>query len=376
MLLSALLAVSVAGCNLLFPYQDRSPDGGVPAMDQGRDRDTRKDGPAPKKDRSKPKQDKGPGKKDKDSALDKAPPAPDLKPPPPDKGAATGAWTQLTLKGASWPSTVAPAIWGRSAKELFIAAGYQLYRCSDAGGKDLTCTQEFTSLNIIQAVGGYSGDVYAVGSNGMVAAKSKSWGGNIITGGHLWIDIWCDAVGNCTVVGIAAASPGGALVGSFKGTKQGPITSASNIKQFRAVHGAGNLTVVGGTYCNVRGLLSGGNYHTITFPGCSQHITGIWAVSATEFWAVGSAGARLRWTNNLTAKYTGLSTSSLNGVWGAGKNEVWAVGQAGTVLRWDGKGWKSHNKGVNASHNLNDVWGVGSNHLYAVGVSGQVWRYK
>ncbi len=75
-----------------------------------------------------------------------------------------------------------------------------------------------------------------------------------------------------------------------------------------------------------------------------QPLNDVYAVSATEAWAVGDRGATMRLTNGVWTALPSTTELSLNQVWGSGPNDVWALGRnplsnGNKLLRFDGTGW-------------------------------------
>jgi hypothetical protein len=101
-------------------------------------------------------------------------------------------------------------------------------------------------------------------------------------------------------------------------------------------------------------------------PIAGKLLTGVWAVSANDVFAVGAGGTILRrhdgthWT-----QMTSNTTADFAGVWAASANDVWAVGESGLIRRFDGLTWNTVNAGVTID--LNAVWGSGPNDVWMVG---------
>ena len=374
LLMLVLAVLCLAGCHLLFKYEG-NPDA-APIPDLGRD----KGGPG--KDRG-PDKDKGSPRKDKalkqDTAIKNDIGSTSDKAKSLDKGPTTpSTWKHLTLKGASWASTVSPKIWGRSASEIYLGAGFNLYQCSDLGGTSLNCVIKVNSVGIIQDVGGYTGEVYAVGSGGMVLAKGNKWKSIFTSLTYHFTSVWCDGSGDCFLTGLGGSPPSsGATLINFKGTGVKNTQSFPSVKQLNAVGGAGGSVAAVGSDCSFKLKQGTGSWGTIQVQGmCSQQLKGVWGANANYFFAVGSGGVLVRWTTGTKAYVTGTGGQDLNAVWGAGSKAVWAVGQQGRVVFHDGSGWKDRAGGIKGKPDLSDVWGVGASHVYAVGPTNVVVRFK
>lgn len=99
----------------------------------------------------------------------------------------------------------------------------------------------------------------------------------------------------------------------------------------------------------------------------SNSLFAIWAVSPTDVWAVGKAGAAVHYDgSNWTTSNTGVTTD-LYGVWASGPQAVWAVGKAGRILKYDGSAWTSMSSPTTLD--LNAIHGASPTDIFAVGKS-------
>jgi hypothetical protein len=124
-------------------------------------------------------------------------------------------------------------------------------------------------------------------------------------------------------------------------------------------------------------------------PETSVTLSGITALSASEAWAVGSAGDPLQpsdvviqrwdgveWTN-VEAPSPGSFINELRGVDASGPNDVWAVGRTSSgfgesplALHFDGTEWLEVDLPAEVDGSLNDVAAIASNDVWAVGSVG------
>ena len=71
----------------------------------------------------------------------------------------------------------------------------------------------------------------------------------------------------------------------------------------------------------------------------------VYAVSATEAWAVGERGTIVRYADGRWTPVASPTTVTLRTIWGSGPNDVWAIGSTSGVttpsvlVRWDGVRW-------------------------------------
>lgn len=101
-------------------------------------------------------------------------------------------------------------------------------------------------------------------------------------------------------------------------------------------------------------------------------LTGVWAASDDDVWAVGGSGTIRHYTgdpiqwNVVTDVPT---TESLNAVWGTSSSDVWVAGNNGVVLHYDGKTWsrvKIAGLGQRRPH-LYSIWSSGPGHVWIGG---------
>ena len=110
-------------------------------------------------------------------------------------------------------------------------------------------------------------------------------------------------------------------------------------------------------------------FNTRTWVG----LTGVWAASDTDVWAVGGAGTIRHYTGD--SLYWDVvpdvpTREDLNAVWGTSPSDVWAVGDAGVVLHYDGTRWSRVKvAGLGARRpDLTAVWSPAAGHVWIGGV--------
>jgi hypothetical protein len=94
-------------------------------------------------------------------------------------------------------------------------------------------------------------------------------------------------------------------------------------------------------------------------------VRGIWMLSTTDGWAVGTGGQIARWNGATWASETSPTANDLYHVQALSATDVWAVGASGTILHRDGTGWSAVPSSVTAA--LNGVYMVSSTEGWAVG---------
>lgn len=114
----------------------------------------------------------------------------------------------------------------------------------------------------------------------------------------------------------------------------------------RSIHGAtsGTVWAVGDNGAAIRITNADGDapVFEVTNALSWKRLTGVWAASDTEAWAVGIDGTILhdRDARSVWELVAGVPTGEqLNAVTGSSPSDVWAVGNAGVVLHFDGTTW-------------------------------------
>ena len=99
----------------------------------------------------------------------------------------------------------------------------------------------------------------------------------------------------------------------------------------------------------------------------SAPLNGVWAVTATEAWAVGESATILHYAGGSWAPTQNPATEILYGVWASAANDVWAVGEKGRIVRWNGTSWV--NLQSNVTSTLRGVFGASKTDVWVVGDS-------
>ena len=124
------------------------------------------------------------------------------------------------------------------------------------------------------------------------------------------------------------------------------VCRSAPCKWLRSLHGtsAGTIWAVGdnGAAVRITGADGAAPELHVTNPLTWKRLSGVWAVSDTEAWAVGAAGTI---THNTGARFSWEAVSNvptdehLNAVTGTSSSDIWVVGNAGVVLHYDGTAW-------------------------------------
>ncbi len=101
-------------------------------------------------------------------------------------------------------------------------------------------------------------------------------------------------------------------------------------------------------------------------------LSGVWAASDTDVWAVGGSGTIRHYTGDpvqwgVVADVP--TTVNLNAVWGTSSSDVWVAGNAGVVLHYDGTTWSRVKiAGLGARRpDLFAVWSPAPGHVWVGG---------
>ena len=107
--------------------------------------------------------------------------------------------------------------------------------------------------------------------------------------------------------------------------------------------------------------------------GLTDTLWGVWSSAPNDLFAVGGAGAILRYDGARWQRMMGGPIEMLASIDGAGPEEMVIVGQGGLSLRGPKGGWTRHETGVTAD--LESVWVHGPSLALAVGLEGTALRW-
>jgi len=216
-------------------------------------------------------------------------------------------------------------------------------------------------------------DVMAVGTAGRVVHFDGSSYSPLSSGTtNTLFDVWGSSSTNVYMVGALGT------VLRYDGSSFSPVTLPGTPRTMWDIDGttAGNAFMVGQAYDGVMNRAAvysndGSGWSGPTFLSATNNSNayGVWAVSATEAFAVGSAGAIWHLEGGVWTPMTSPLTTPLNGIWGTSASNVYAVGSANggmaTLLHYDGSSWSRIPMTTNTF--LWKVGGTGANNIYAVG---------
>ena len=100
----------------------------------------------------------------------------------------------------------------------------------------------------------------------------------------------------------------------------------------------------------------------------------LYALSATDIWAVGDAGTVLHYAGSGWVVVSSPTTAALHSIFMISPSNGWAVGDNGTIIRWNGVNWSSVVSPV--STHLYSIFMVSANDGWAVGRTGKILRWN
>lgn len=104
-------------------------------------------------------------------------------------------------------------------------------------------------------------------------------------------------------------------------------------------------------------------------------LNAVFAVSATDVWAVGNVGIILRYDGKTWKRSASGTTEDLLGVWARSANEVYVAAGNGGLLRFDGTSWTKMNTSAVTTGAITSVFG-GASTLVVTTRSSDAWRYN
>lgn len=169
------------------------------------------------------------------------------------------------------------------------------------------------------------------------------------------------ASANC----VWAVGEGGVALG-YGGTKwiYGNTGTTEDFSAVQSLAGACRGLVGGDGGTGGAVMLSG-----FTFPIASPSVApiyGMYAVSATDVWAVGAGGTVLRLAGPQWTSGPGGRTETLTRVWGSASDNVYVLDTGGAIHHWNGSGWNSQA----VYPGLVDLWGSGPSDVWVAGAGG------
>ena len=105
--------------------------------------------------------------------------------------------------------------------------------------------------------------------------------------------------------------------------------------------------------------------------GTTANLLGVWAASSSDVWAVGVAGTILRFDGTSWSAVTGVTTSDIDAVWGSSATDVW-LGATGSVVHWN---WTAFSTSTSFAGHILSISGTGPNDVWATGENAMVHHF-
>ena len=107
-------------------------------------------------------------------------------------------------------------------------------------------------------------------------------------------------------------------------------------------------------------------------------LSAVWAVSASDVWAVGVDGTATHWDGARWKTAPSFTTANLIRVRGSASNDIWALGlqpDAGSVVfHFDGGSWSDRSPPPGPA--LHDLWASAAADAFVVGAEGTIWHWS
>jgi hypothetical protein len=255
-------------------------------------------------------------------------------------------WSQISTSPTISSTTDLSAVWASSADDVWVTSfSGNIFHYSLSGGTWVSLFSTTGSTSLADVNGTSSGDVWAVGTGGVVVHWNGTAWSALAAGIPATQDL--NAVRPISATNAWAFGADGNIY-QYNGTtwslKASPVPATDSLF-FPWVIGAGDIYApvahfTGGTpVFDSAGIVhfDGSGWSALTLPAAAaaQGLFGIWASSATDVWGVGGAGLIVH--GDVTAGFTLTSAptgpggkADLNAVWGSGAHDIWALG--GVIL--------------------------------------------
>lgn len=280
---------------------------------------------------------------------------------------------------------------GRAISAIFATSGTSAVALASGG---LTTTTEFmrytnTSWALVNSAFSYdrlsklrSADgvtAWAVGDNGALWKYTAAAGFELQTASLVRQP---NVISSSTGADLAVAALGSVYLKQGSGFVRRGIISGTQVR----THSAHAVSATDVWFVGERsggGFTSVGTVHRFngtTFTDLQAPFTptstiprDVCALSASEVWIVGDAGAFLRWRNGGWS-LTRAGTLGFNAVWCQGTDGM-AVGESGSAYQWNGSALVVSPLPMGVTQHLLDVDGSAGTNVWAVGTGGTVLRH-
>lgn len=303
---------------------------------------------------------------------------------PPDMAGSGNTSLVWSAKSGGDANTDYKAIWGATPTDIYTVGSGTVEVVHFYNGSTITGTYSGGRLNGIWETS--TGSAYAIGLGGAIIQLTNGGATNIAQTSGTAFELEGIWGANGTQTMYAVGTHGNVLLTTNSGGAWGAGTGPSASIIFLAVQGVGTDVYAVGVDTTNGSTFEPAIYHATvganawtaqTVPQIANvELRGVYAVSATELYAVGDKGTILKSTGDGTwAQISATTTTNgLFAVGGDGAGGVIAVGNAGTIVHKfsnNATAFFAENSGA-PTEQLYGVWAAGANDVYVVGQAGTI----
>lgn len=280
------------------------------------------------------------------------------------------AWTQITAPPPPLGIYSAAAIWADTPSDAWaVGNGPVDAQLEHWNGS----TWEPSTLSAASPAYLYFVDVWGTGPNDVWGTGSgpDPTGGRIIHwDGTTWSDMF-DMPHIYGFAGMWGASPNDVWFGGGSGViahwdgKGITTTTLPTMDGFSVIVGtsANDVWALGGANDALSSIYhwDGSGWSAAAVPQTSGYVSGAYAASPNDIWAVGFEGGAVHWDGSTWSVPSTPLPEEVGAIWGSGPSDIWAVGWFGASLHYDGNAWnpigitESDLVGVSGT-SADDVW--------------------
>jgi hypothetical protein len=280
------------------------------------------------------------------------------------------AWTQITPPPRPMGVYSAAAIWADTPSDAWAAGNGPVdAQLAHWNGS----TWEPSTISAASPAYLYFVDIWGTGPNDVWGTGSgpDPTGGRIIHwDGTTWSDMF-DMPHIYEFAGMWGAAPndvwfagGNGVIAHWDG-KGITTTTLPTMDGFSVIVGtsANDIWALGGANDALSSIYhwDGSGWTAATVPQTSGFVSGAYAASPNDIWAVGFEGGAVHWDGSSWSVPSTALPEEVGAIWGSGPSDIWAVGWFGAALHYDGSTWtpigitESDLVGVSGT-SANDVW--------------------
>lgn len=277
-----------------------------------------------------------------------------------------GGGTILRRGATSWSADTSNtganlgAVFGNSATDIWAVGTSGTAVHYTSGAWSVSQPAAFGS-NVLRALAGKNGTLYAADSFGGIYAYTSNWA-------------QIRLVPSDVLYGLA--NIGGTIYGAGSNATSGIVLRYDGANWQPELTIPIGLRAIAGSATNDLWAVgeSGTIWHSDGTPwqqsstGRAVAMNSVWATDSQNVWAVGDNGSVLRYTGSYFKAVSVGTSLILNGVWAASATDVWVVGTGGLILHYDGNSWIKQQSGTDRT--LRAVFGLSANRVFAVGDDG------